>query len=165
MSIFDSIPEQEERIERVIKGERKQAIADWIAVKSGQYTQDSWNRYCRDYINTIEEYQSIRFKVYLNEQENYGVVLPTYTWVCSFVDKSQEDGRLEIKLKYFCRNWNFVSTVDGLWHARGDIVLYNYDEESLPFFIEATHVFLINSSKIIPYLNQNHIPYEKMGID
>ena len=81
MSIFDSIPEQEERIERVIKGEQKQAIADWIAVKAGQYTQDSWNRYCRDYIDTIEEYQSSGFKVYLNDWEDYKYAInPRANW-------------------------------------------------------------------------------------
>ena len=62
MSIFDSIPEQEERLERVMKGEQKQTIADWIAVNSGQYTQRTWQFERERYAKSVEDYTAMYHK-------------------------------------------------------------------------------------------------------
>ena len=163
MSIFDSIPEQEERLEHIVKGEQRQNIADWIAVKSGQYTLEKWE--------TERERIKSEFEIMYGYDGSTSatplsdVAMPAPIWMCPFVDRAPDGKSLILKNKIIQRSWNFIHTADGLWHACGEIVLYKYDEESLPFFIDATRVIVISSPKIIPYLNQNHIPYEKWGVD
>lgn len=164
MSVLDSIPEQEEHLERVMKGEQKQIIADWIAVNSGQYTQRTWQFERERYAKCVENYTAMYGECGLNRSEDFKIAMPQYMWQCTFMEESP-DGTLLLKTKLITRAWGFIGTPDGLWHARGEMVLSKYDEDELPFFIDATRVILVNSPKIIPYLNRNHIPYEKLGID
>lgn len=164
MSILDSIPEQEEHLERVIKGEQKQTIADWIAVNSGQYTQKAWQFKRESYAKCVENYKLTYGEFGINNSEDYKIAMPRYMWQCPFMEESP-DGTLLLKTKLITRSWKFIGTPDGLWHARGEIVLSKYDEDELPYFIDAIRVIVVSSPKIIPYLNRNHIPYEKLGVD